>query len=224
MASDQIGRLAELERTALGNEIHDSLMPLLFAASAGIGRLAEDAEVGVAGGKMLSPADRTERLRQVSKWLGDAMTAGRSILRHAYLPGDVRSSWHQALKTVVSDLLADVVICWNIDPHADQVNGDVATAAYRVAFEAIRNASRHATGPITVAARVCPDSGDLKISVEDHGRGFDVDEVAEGHYGLRSMKSRAASVGGSLQIQSQPGSGTRVELTIPLGNVAQHGQ
>lgn len=221
MAGDQIGRLAELERTALGNEIHDSLMPLLFAASAGIGRLAEDAETGVPSGQMLSVEDRAERLQQVSKWLGDAMIAGRSILRHAYLPGDVRSSWHQAVRTVVSDLLADVVVCWDIDPRADQVDGDIAIATYRVVFEAIRNASRHAPGPVTVAAKICPIVGDLKVSVEDIGNGFDVDGVAEGHYGLRSMKSRAESVGGSLQIRSKCGSTTCIELTVPLAEAAE---
>ena len=53
----------------------------------------------------------------------------------------------------------------------------------------------------------------------DDGRGFDPARVEQvtGHYGVLSMRERAAQVRGKLTIASEPGSGTRVEATVPVG-------
>ena len=59
-------------------------------------------------------------------------------------------------------------------------------------------------------------NGDLRFEVRDDGRGFVPAEVAPGD-GLMNMRDRMASVGGELEIQSAPGSGTTVIGTIPVG-------
>jgi signal transduction histidine kinase len=60
--------------------------------------------------------------------------------------------------------------------------------------------------------------GDLLVSVEDNGRGFDVTEAlaSSGHHGLNIMRERAEEAGGTLNVVSQPGCGTVVWLSIPL--------
>jgi signal transduction histidine kinase len=62
----------------------------------------------------------------------------------------------------------------------------------------------------------------LRVRIRDDGKGIDpavVDQGhAPGHYGLRGMRERAKLVGGSLEVWSEPGSGTEVELTIPGGS------
>jgi len=87
--------------------------------------------------------------------------------------------------------------------------------------EGIRNAVSHSeAGKITVAVEIAPER--ILGSVEDDGRGFDPQEVAtHPGGGLESMRERAALAGGSLRLESVPGDGTRIEVTIPL---SQRGQ
>jgi NarL family two-component system sensor histidine kinase LiaS len=58
--------------------------------------------------------------------------------------------------------------------------------------------------------------GDIVLEIADNGVGFELDERSEGGLGLRGMKERAASLGGSVEVTTRPGSGTRVRVTVPL--------
>jgi len=93
----------------------------------------------------------------------------------------------------------------------------------RVAQEAIQNAKRHAQaknlyvqleyGPAVVA-----------LEVRDDGRGFSVGKTEEspvGHYGLIGMKERAATIGGKLEVSSEPGAGTTVRLRAAAPKAAR---
>jgi signal transduction histidine kinase len=84
----------------------------------------------------------------------------------------------------------------------------------RVLREAIINATRHGdAGTIRIELREDPD---VCLSVTDDGRGFDVAAAAAtGRLGLRSMAARVHELGGELEIDSAPGSGTRVEVRLP---------
>ena len=57
---------------------------------------------------------------------------------------------------------------------------------------------------------------DVGLLVADDGRGFDPGGEFPGHLGLQSMRERAAAVGGSLDIESAPGAGTRLRAHVPL--------
>jgi len=59
-----------------------------------------------------------------------------------------------------------------------------------------------------------PDS--LKLEVCDNGIGFDPQAEYPGHLGLRSMRERAMSIGGALEINSTPESGTQIRARIPI--------
>ena len=82
--------------------------------------------------------------------------------------------------------------------------------------EALSNASRHArASEIVVTARL--DRDPLLLTVADDGVGFDPSEARDnGHHGLRNMANRARQLDGRLDVQSRPGAGTRVELSVPL--------
>ena len=61
------------------------------------------------------------------------------------------------------------------------------------------------------------EQGGLRLSIHDNGRGFDTSCPPEGR-GLNSLKYRAAEMGGQVQINSEPGRGTRIDLRVPLGS------
>lgn len=88
----------------------------------------------------------------------------------------------------------------------------------RVVREALLNARRHARArQITVGMERLPDA--VEVTVEDDGQGFDPEGAptdGDDHFGLSIMRARAARIAGQVQVDSQPGQGTRVRLTWPL--------
>ncbi len=91
----------------------------------------------------------------------------------------------------------------------------------RVAQEAIHNVKKHAdAGSFTVQLEYGP--AEIALEVRDDGRGFVVGssngtgpESPSGHYGLTGMRERAAAIGGTLEVASEPGAGTTVRLRAP---------
>jgi two-component system, NarL family, nitrate/nitrite sensor histidine kinase NarX len=85
--------------------------------------------------------------------------------------------------------------------------------------EALANAWQHAQAT-QVDVRLVQTAGVLQIIVEDNGRGFDPAAVNGGnHLGLRIMRARAARIGGGLEIDSRPGAGSRITVSLSLSNV-----
>ena len=84
----------------------------------------------------------------------------------------------------------------------------------QLAREALSNAMRHGR-PSVVVVRLKRDGQKATLVIEDNGTGFDPDSSSTGH-GLRNMRERAQSLGGTLEVTSKPGKGTRLETTFPI--------
>ena len=94
---------------------------------------------------------------------------------------------------------------------------------YRIVREALDNVALHSDAH-HVVVRIEPGSGEMAVSVEDDGRGFDVDEALSGNaLGLFEMRERASAAGGRLSIDSQPGGGTRIRATVSSASHPQEG-
>jgi signal transduction histidine kinase len=107
---------------------------------------------------------------------------------------------------------------WALDLHiAEPANGlpaSVEQCIYRVAQEALANASHHAQAKHVKVSLVCQD-GALRLTVFDDGMGFDSEKVdPEHHLGIRGMRERAEMVSGRLEIEGEPGQGTTVRLIV----------
>ena len=91
----------------------------------------------------------------------------------------------------------------------------------RIVQEALTNARRH-SGAQHVGVSLWVEGNDLVAEVSDDGRGFET-ETAPG-IGLRNMRERAAALGGKLEVQSEPGGGTRVRLRAPILGLLRSGR
>jgi two-component system, NarL family, sensor histidine kinase UhpB len=100
-----------------------------------------------------------------------------------------------------------------IDGEFSDLSDDAQLVVYRVAQEAVLNVARH-SGAAHVAVALRRDPEGVELTVADDGRGFAFAESERG-LGIGGMRERALLVGGELTIESRPGAGTTVRLTIP---------
>lgn len=121
-----------------------------------------------------------------------------------------------ASQTAYLQSLTDVPI--RLDAAADlpRVPPLVQYQLLRIVREAVSNAVRHGD-PTGIDLRLRASAAGLSLSVADDGRGFDVAsrQAVAGHFGVRGMRERVRRIGAVVEIESQPGQGTRVEVRVP---------
>ncbi|MFI4865999.1 MAG: ATP-binding protein [Steroidobacterales bacterium] len=102
-----------------------------------------------------------------------------------------------------------------IDEPLPQLNDAVTTSAYRIVQEALINALRHAAASrINVSVAAEPEQ--LVVRVDDNGVGLSPSWDQPGHYGVRGMRERAASLGGTFELGAGQEGGTQVVARLPL--------
>lgn len=94
------------------------------------------------------------------------------------------------------------------------LDDDAQLVVYRVAQEALSNAARHSGATHVTVRLLRSGDGGVELTVSDDGGGFAFDE-SEGGLGIGGMRERALLIGGELTIESRPGHGTTVRLTVP---------
>src|SRR5919112_3629858 len=199
------------ERNRLAREIHDTLAQGLTATTLQL----ESADAMLDAG---SPAERArEPLRRALSLTQSTLEeARRSVLDLRAAPLEGRS---------ISEALEVLIGRWEtetgIDAHYATVNGArplpprIEVALYRICQEALANVARHAgAGHVDVRLVATPEQ--VRLVVADDGRGFDASDVPAERHGLVGMNERARMLGGSLEVRSSPGAGTRVEVTVAL--------
>ena len=207
--SSQLG--AAEERNRLAREIHDTLAQGLTATALQLESADALLDAGSDAQKARGPLRRALSLTQ-----SNLEEARRSVLdlRAAPLEGRPLS---EALKALVERWEAETCI----GARYAAVNGSsplpprVEAALYRICQEALTNVARHAEAG-RVGVRLVATPQEVRLSVEDDGRGFDASSVPGDRHGLVGMRERAQMLGGALEVRSIPGEGTRVEVSVPL--------
>jgi len=93
---------------------------------------------------------------------------------------------------------------------------EVEHGLYRIAEEALRNASQHAKAS-KLSVRLRQEDGKLELLVQDDGRGFDPSQPPPAdRFGLRGIQERAEAIGGQIRLDSQPGAGTSITLSLEV--------
>lgn len=95
-------------------------------------------------------------------------------------------------------------------------------AIYGIAREALHNATKHARAN-QIDIRLSQSSESLLLDIQDDGVGFNLDEARPDHYGLETMRERAAELGAELKIQTARGQGTRVIVVVPTSDQSASG-
>ena len=90
----------------------------------------------------------------------------------------------------------------------------LAYPVYNIIFEMVNNVLKHANADNAWISLNRNTVGDLKISISDDGKGFDVDEM-KGGFGLKNITSRIENLHGDYKIESAPGKGTKIYVEIP---------
>lgn len=151
------------------------------------------------------------------------------LASHLLHPTAVSAGLRSALYTLAAEyqgrftthLEADAAIAALDDPRRNQISEPVRLTAYRALSEALANVAAHAGAPHVQVRLSRNSAGALEIEVRDNGCGFETDRITPG-LGLRTIAARLAECDGSLTITSSPGQGTRLHLTIPLGERDPH--
>lgn len=201
-------RLAE--RTRIAQELHDTLLQGILAASmqlhAAVDRL---------------PADCSERQRisDVTQLVERAIDQGRCVLRGLRSPGVHLKSLGEAFARVPNDLGFEAPTGFRVVVLGKerQLRTAALDEVYRIGCEAIVNACRHSRAR-KIEAEVEYGRTDLRIVVRDNGCGIapqDLGGGRKGHWGLRGMRERAERIGARLQLWSRVALGTEVELSVP---------
>ena len=115
-----------------------------------------------------------------------------------------------------------IEVALEVVDYEKQVTLEVTTAIYRTVQEALTNVAKHAEAS-SVAIRLVRSESTIIATVHDNGRGFDAGMHRDTYpqqrgLGLLGIRERAALLGGTFDIQSSPGQGTRLTVEIPISS------
>lgn len=202
------------ERSRLARDLHDAVTQTLFSASLIAKALPEVWERFPDEGRR-----GLEELRQLTRGALAEMRALLLELRPAALTeaqlGELLSHLTEAMtsRTLVPIALKVEEIC--------DLPSEVQVALYRIAQEALNNSAKHARASQVTVSLTCQPA-EVVLSISDDGCGFDPSSISLDHLGVSIMHERARSIGATLNIESQPGHGTRVEVTWPVRRKANN--
>jgi two-component system sensor histidine kinase UhpB len=199
----------EAERKRIARELHDETAQTLAAILIQL-RLARAAT---------DPDAHDAMLDGVKQEIARALDGIRRFARGLRPPALDELGLLPAIESHIR-MLQEAVgleIVLDADPIGGLLTPEAELALYRIVQEALSNALRHAAATrATVMIR--RHAGQITATIEDNGRGFSVDQAMAGPgggLGLFGMKERAGYIGGTLEIHSEPGHGTRVVIEIP---------
>lgn len=128
------------------------------------------------------------------------------------------------LSIAITDLITNTekifgirCIFHNFNMHIKIYNSQVAINIYYIVQEAINNAVKHGNAK-NIIITYSSNEDNIYLSIVDDGYGFTLSQVTSPGIGLELMKYRARAIGGSLEIMSNPGNGTRISLKFPRIN------
>lgn len=204
------------ERTRIARDLHDTLLQSF-----------QGLMLRLQGAYKLIPVRPAEGLKTLQSAIEDAaqaITEGRDIVQGLRSSTVETNDLALALKALGADLASgqtdggSVEFFVEVEGTPRDVHPIIQNKIHRIAGEALRNAFRHAKAR-RIDLAIGYGERRLRLYVRDNGKGIDPEILGEhgraGHWGLAGMRERAELIGGHLEVWSESGSGTEIELTIP---------
>jgi signal transduction histidine kinase len=208
-------RLAE--RTRIARELHDTLLQSFQALMLHF-QTASD---------MLPPGAAKDALEEALTHADHAIVEGRNAIQNLRSSTTVTNNLAHAIAALGEELGGrdggndSAKLRLTIEGKPQELHPILRDDVYRIAREALRNAFSHARAS-QIEAEITYSDRLLRLRIRDNGTGIDPQVVQagrEGHWGLQGMRERAQHIGAQLEIWSQAGAGTEVDLSIP-GSIA----
>ncbi len=197
----------EEERLRIASDIHDDTIQAMTATSLRMQQLR----------RHLTDQRQIDLLTRLEDAVRESIVRLRRLmfdLRPASLD---RSGLASALRELLERLHEETHLSFTLDNHlGSEPVGDIRTALYRIAQEALMNVKKHAAAS-TVNVELRTIVSGCRVRIHDDGTGFDVvsSESKPGHLGLVSMRERAQIAGGWWLVKCPPEGGTLVEFWLP---------
>jgi signal transduction histidine kinase len=212
---NQVVSAQEGERRRIARELHDGAGQILTGLGLGLAAATESTKS--------NPALASQQLSELKKLNSQALQELHNVI------GDLRPSVLDdlglvpALNAQVRDfeIRSKVEADFVVDGKRRRIRPDLETIVFRIGQEALTNIAKHASAE-SVHVHLAFRESSLRLSIEDDGCGFNPEDVlftngsGRSAWGLLGIQERVALVGGVCSILSEPGSGTRIEATVPL--------
>jgi signal transduction histidine kinase/ligand-binding sensor domain-containing protein len=198
------------ERTRLSQEIHDTLLQNLVGLAFQFDHLYSS----------VTPLEHAarERILEARRLIQAHIKEARHSIAELRSPSFDVDDLAKALRDFGKKATLDTTIRFEFSALGSpaHLSPGMRTQLLRIGQEAITNAVRHASSTYVSVKLVCEPTS-VHLRVADDGEGFDTDApVKEEHYGLLMMRERSEQVGGTVDIDSTRGGGTRVDVKVPL--------
>jgi PAS domain S-box-containing protein len=209
----QARRLAALEeRQRLARELHDSVSQVLYGV--GLGARTARALLDRAA---IAPELKSS-LAEPLVYVLSLAEAGLAEMRALIFELRPDSLEKEGLVTALTRQADAARVRHKLEVHTEfcrepALPSEAREALYRIAQEALNNVAKHAQAS-RVEIRLEEYDGMIVLEVQDDGIGFDPQREYPGHMGLHSMRERAIQLGTALSIESAPGSGTLIRISI----------
>lgn len=223
-AHQQLLYAREQERRQIACELHDNAVQQLLGVNFHVVALQQKIHRLELSGTMNSDTVypelnslRQEILRvatQLREMIGELRPAGLE----EFGLGSVLESFVHKLQRQAGQAFPEIEL--DIEQNDHKIPESIGICLFRISQEAVRNIMKHANAR-QIKVTMCSTNNEVLFSILDDGCGFLVPErlselTQANHYGLVSIAERVAWVNGQLEIQSQPGQGTKILIRIPL--------
>lgn len=203
------------ERSRLARDLHDAVTQTLFSASVIADVLPRIWERNPVEGKK-----RLEELRQLNR---GALAEMRTMLLELRPTALLEANLSDLLKQLAASISSRARV--HVDLHVESkidLEPEVKVSLYRIAQEALNNVAKH-SGASEARVEVITTAGAngkqpkacVQLTITDNGAGFDTSISKPTHLGLDIMRERAAAIEAQLEIHSQLGKGTTVQVSVP---------
>jgi len=193
----------EVERNALGRELHDNINQMLASVSLQLAYYVD------------KPANNMDLIKKCREILGQAIQEARALSHHMVMPRFSQNSLRDELELLFGCFKSSTKVYLDFEKMNEfTIPTAIKETIYRIVQVQLHNIGKHSKAN-EVVMRITTDQTGVKIMLCDNGIGFDTTQKRKG-IGLTNIYARIESYNGIANISSKPGEGCLLSITIPL--------